>query len=174
VLAHNLHPSDSELGRMAAAQASATHCPCSNAALGSGFFPMQRHLKAGVHFSLGTDVGGGTGFGMVKEGLQTFFLQSLIKDGCQLSAAHLLYLITRAGAEALGLEDQTGDLRVGKSADLVYLRPPRGSALAGMLEHSESLERALSAIFALAGAESVAEVQVAGQRVYEQPHLLGE
>lgn len=174
VLAHNLHPSDSELHRMAAVGASASHCPCSNAALGSGFFPMLRHLKAGVHFALGTDVGGGTGFGMLKEGLQSFFLQSLMQGGCKLTAAHLLYLATRAGAEALGLEDQTGDLSVGKSADLVYLRPPKGSAFAAMLEHCDSPGRALSGIFALAGAESMAEVQVAGQKVYEQPHLMAE
>jgi guanine deaminase len=163
VLAHNLHPSDSELHRMAGAGASASHCPCSNAALGSGFFPMLRHLKAGVHFALGTDVGGGTGFGLVKEGLQTLFLQNLMPEGYKLTAAHLLYLATKAGAEALDIEAETGDLRAGKSADWVYVRPPKGSALEAVLKHCESPERALSGIFALAGAESVAEVWVGGQ-----------
>ena len=39
--------------------------------------------------------------------------------------ASLLYLATRAGAEALGLDDETGDFSVGKAADLVYLQPAR-------------------------------------------------
>jgi hypothetical protein len=54
---------------------------------------------------------------------------------------------------------------------MVYLRPPKGSAFAAMLNHCDTLERALSGIFALAGAESVAEVYVAGQKVYSQNHL---
>ena len=48
---------------------SIAHCPASNAALGSGIFPLQRHVDAGVHVALGTDVGGGVGFGMLKEAL---------------------------------------------------------------------------------------------------------
>jgi len=174
VLAHNLHPSHSELHRIAQAKASIAHCPCSNAALGSGFFSLQRHLEAGVHIALGTDVGGGTGFSLIKEGLQAFFLQNLMPDGYHLTAAQLLYLATLAGAQALGLEDQTGDFRAGKSADLVYLRPPRGGALEAVMKHAETPERALSGIFALAGAESVAEVYVAGKRVYRQNHLMAE
>ena len=56
--------------RLAAAGTAIAHCPASNAALGCGIFPMRRHLAAGVHVALGTDVGGGTGFGMLKEALQ--------------------------------------------------------------------------------------------------------
>lgn len=63
VLAHNVHPTDWELARLAHSGATASHCPCSNAALGSGIFPMQRHLAAGARFALGTDVGGGPGSG---------------------------------------------------------------------------------------------------------------
>ena len=174
VLAHNLHPTDGELQRMGAAKASAAHCPCSNSALGSGFFSFRRHLKAGVHVSLGTDIGGGTGFCLIKEALQAFFMQSLMPEGegHKLSPTHMLYLVTRAGAEALGLEDETGDFSVGKSADLVYLRPPKGGPLEAVLKHSDSLERALAGIFALAGAESIAEVWCGGESVYRQEHLL--
>jgi guanine deaminase len=166
VLAHSVHVTDSELARLAASGASVSHCPCSNAALGSGIFPMKRHLAAGVHFSLGTDVGGGTGFGLPKEALQAYMLQRLASDGVMLNSAHMLYLSTRAGAEALGLADETGDLTVGRSADYVYLRPPEDSPLAMVAAHASSAEDLLSAIFTLAGQESVAEVCVRGCRVY--------
>jgi guanine deaminase len=166
VLAHNVHPSDSELDRLASSGATIAHCPSSNAALASGLFPLRRHLTAGVRCSLGTDVGGGTGFGMLKEGLQAYLLQRVAPDGMLLDASHLLYLATLAGAEALGLSDDTGDFRTGKSADFIYLRPPADSPLAAVLEREQAPERMLAAIFTLAGPESIREVRVEGSVVH--------
>ena len=166
VMAHDVHPTESEIDRLAESGAAVAHCPSSNAALGSGLFPLKRHINAGVRCTLGTDVGGGTGFGMLKEGLQAYMLQRVALDGMLLDAGHLLYLATLAGAEALGLGEETGDFGIGKSADLVYIRPPAESALAAVLEREQSPEQMLSAIFTLAGAESVREVRVAGSIVY--------
>ncbi len=168
VMAHNVHASDAELERMASERTTVAHCPCSNAVLGSGTFPLKRHVAAGVSCALGTDVGGGTGFGILKEGLQAYLMQRVVPDGAALTPAHLLYLATRAGAEALGIAGETGDLRPGKSADLVYLKPPPGGPLAAVLERAGSSEDVLAAIFTLAGAESVAEVLVQGEVVYHQ------
>ncbi len=165
VLAHNVHTSDWELERLADSGTSIAHCPCSNAMLGSGIFPLRRHIDAGVHCALGTDVGGGTGFGILKEALQAYALQRLALDGMLLTPAHLLYLSTRAGAQALQLEHETGDFAVGKSADYIYLRAPEASPLEAVLERAESPDRILSALFTLAGSESIAEVRVAGEEV---------
>jgi guanine deaminase len=166
VMAHDVHPTDSELDRLAASGAAVAHCPSSNAALGSGLFPLKRHIQAGVRCTLGTDVGGGIGFGMLKEGLQAYLLQRIAPDGMLLDAGHLLYLATLAGAEALGLASETGDFSNGKSADFVYIRPPADSPLAAVLEREQSPERVLAALFTLAGAESVREVRVEGSIVY--------
>jgi guanine deaminase len=163
VFAHNVHATGDELSRLAEAGSSVAHCPCSNAVLGSGIFPMRRHLAAGVPFALGTDVGAGIGFGMLKEALQCYMSQRLVPDGLPLSAAHLLYLVTRAGACALGLSGETGDFTPGKSADLVCLRPPEGSPLAFAVERAEGPERLLAALITQAGAESVREVRVRGE-----------
>lgn len=165
VLAHNVHTSDSELERLAGTRTSIAHCPCSNAMLGSGIFPLRRHLNAGVHCALGTDVGGGTGFGILKEALQAYALQRLAPDGMLLTPGHLLYLATRAGAQALQLEHEIGDFTAGKSADYIYLRAPEGSPLEAVLERAESPDRILSALFTLAGSESIAEVRVGGEAV---------
>lgn len=169
VMAHNVHASDAELERMASERTAVAHCPCSNAALGSGVFPLKRHLAAGVPCALGTDVGGGIGFGVLKEGLQAYLMQRVVPEGVDLTSAHLLYLATRAGAEAMGLAGETGDLRPGKSADFVYLKPPPGGPLAAVLGRAKSPGDVLAAIFTLAGAESVAEVQVQGDVVYRRP-----
>ncbi len=168
VLAHNVHTTASELTRLAASGAAVAHCPASNAALGSGIFSMRRHLEAGVRFALGTDVGAGIGFGMLKEALQAYLMQRVAPEGMPLAAAHLLYLATRAGAEALGLAGETGDLTAGKAADIVYLRPPEESPLAAVIHGAADPERVLAALFMLAGPESIAQVRVEGSVVYER------
>jgi len=166
VLAHNVHPTAAELERLAADRTTVAHCPASNAVLGSGIFPLRRHLDAGVACALGTDVGGGTGFGMLKEALQAYLMQRVAPDGFTLDPGMLLYFATRAGAEALGLESEIGDLRAGKAADFVYLRPPANSPLDVVLRHAESPRHALGALFMLAGPESVREVRVAGSKIF--------
>ena len=169
VMAHNVHPSDSQVERLAASGTAISHCPCSNAALGSGLFPLRRHMAAGVRCALGTDVGGGTGFGMLKEGLQAYLLQRLAADGVLLNPGHLLFLATRAGAEALDLDEAIGDFSPGKAADFVYLRPPEGSPLAAVVAQATDMDRILAALFTLGGAESVREVRVEGAPVYRSP-----
>jgi guanine deaminase len=167
VLAHDVHVTASELERLAAARASIAHCPSSNAFLGSGIFPMRRHLDARVRFALGTDVGAGTSASVLNEGLLAYQAQMLGPDGVRLRPAQLLWLATAAGARALGLGDEVGDLTPGKSADFVLIQPPPGSTLAAVLRRSASSEDALGAVFALAREESIVEARVAGERV---PH----
>jgi len=168
VLAHNVHASPDELGRLAAADASVAHCPSSNAALGSGIFPVQRHLDARVHFALGTDVGGGTGFGILQEALRAYLFQRVAAQPMVLSPAQMLYLATRAGAEALAMEDQIGDFTPGKAADFIYLEPPAESPLESVLKRTGATDGQLAALITLAGAECVREVQVDGQVVHRQ------
>ena len=166
VFAHDVHVSDDELRRLAGVDAAVAHCPSSNAFLGSGLFPLRRHLDAGVRIGLGTDVGAGTGLSLLKEGLAAHDVQMLQgAEGVRLSPAHLLWLATAGGALALGLADEIGDLSVGKSADYVLVRPPAGSTLEAVVEGCSSVEEALGAVFALAREESIAEVRVAGRVV---------
>ena len=166
VLAHNVHPTDEELAVLGGRRASVAHCPSSNSALGSGLFPMRRHVEHGVRVALGSDVGAGTGFSMLKEGLQASFGQALLgPDGLPLTSSHLLHLATRAGALALGLADEVGDLGVGRSFDAVWVRPLADDPLDVGLRHSDSPEDALAKIFALGGDSDIAGVWVAGDRI---------
>ena len=150
MLAHNVHVTDDELNRLASARAAIAHCPSSNAFLASGIFSMARHVEHGVRFGMGTDVGAGTGLSMLKEGLVAYHVQLVRDQGHRLGPAHLLWLATAAGADALGLAGTCGDLTVGKAADVVLLRPPAGSTLEAVLEEAPSWEAALGALFTLA------------------------
>ena len=166
VLAHDVHATDAELEILAARGTAVAHCPSSNSALGSGLFPLGRHVDHGVRVALGSDVGAGTGFSLFKEGLQAYFVQRLLSDqGRPLTPAHLLHLATTAGARALGLDDQVGDLSPGKAFDAVCLRPVRGTELDIGLRHVDTAEEALGKIFALASDADVADVWVGGRQV---------
>ena len=166
ILAHNVHPSDRELARMAEVGAVSAHCPTSNSTLASGFFPLRRHIEAGVRVALGTDVGAGTGFSLLKEGVQAYFMQQLDPSGgLPLSSAHLLHLATTAGAEALELGDQVGDLSVGKRFDAAYIKPAKGQPLDVGLTHASSDEDALAKIFAMGTPGDIAQVWVDGELV---------
>jgi guanine deaminase len=166
ILAHNVHPTDAELRVLAERDASVAHCPTSNSALGSGLFPLARHLAAGVRVALGSDVGAGTGFSLLKEGLQAYFMQQLLAEhGYHLEAAHLLHLATAAGADALGMAGQVGDLSVGKRFDAQWIRPVAGSTLDIALRNAAGPADALAKVFALGTTGDVAGVWVDGDPV---------
>ncbi len=166
VLAHDVHPTDAELETLAMRHTSVAHCPTSNSALGSGLFPMRRHVEAGVQVAMGSDVGAGTGFLMLKEGLQAYFMQRLLGDaGLPLTSTHLLWLCTSAGARALGLGDEVGDLSVGKAFDAIWLLPEAGDPLAVGLGNADSPEDALSKVFALGASSDIGGVWIGGDQI---------
>ncbi|MCS7069534.1 MAG: guanine deaminase [Meiothermus sp.] len=163
VFAHNVHPSEPELRRLAEARAAIAHCPSSNAFIGSGIFPMRRHLAHGVRFALGSDVGGGTGFSLLKEGFVAYLAQRLAPDGLNLTPAHLLYLATQAGAEVLGLGAEIGSFAPGKAADILWVKPEAGSSLEVHFRHLDSPEELLGSLFTLHGEARVEKVWLLGQ-----------
>jgi guanine deaminase len=170
VFAHDVHPTDAELARLATAGAVVAHCPTSNHALGSGLFPLARHLRAGVRVALGTDVGAGASLSVCGEATAAYAGQMLLgAHGVPLTGAHLLWWATAAGARALGLDDRVGDLRPGRDADLVALRPPAGSTLEAALTHAPDLPSALATVIALAREETVEATWVAGEPVWGRP-----
>ncbi|HRW18378.1 MAG TPA: amidohydrolase family protein [Dermatophilaceae bacterium] len=166
VLAHNVHPSDAELARLAERDTAIAHCPSSNSGLGSGSFPLRRHLDHGIRVALGTDVAGGTSLSLLREGLQAFFVQQLLGErGVRLGPAELLWLATGAGAAALDLPE-VGALSVGRRFDSVWLRPAPGSPLEVPWRHTESEADAIARLFTLATPADIAGVWIDGVQVH--------
>jgi guanine deaminase len=166
VLAHDVHPTDDELAVLATADVAVAHCPTSNMVLGSGLFPLRRHLDAGVRVSLGSDVGAGTGLSLFKEGLQAYFVQQALgADGVPLGSRHLLHLATTAGAAALDLASTVGSFGEQMAFDAIWLRPRSGTPLDILLRYADSSDDALAKAFAHATSADVAQVWVAGELV---------
>jgi guanine deaminase len=169
VLAHNIHVGDAELARLAQAGCAVCHCPSSNLYLGSGLFPLARHVRQGVNVAVGTDIGAGTSFSVWRNLSDAYKIQQL--QGETLDAAGLLYLGTLGGAEALRLERETGNFAPGKSADFFALAPGEDAYLAERLRRCDSLEARLFCLLHLAAERHVAATYVRGRRTGRDPIL---
>ena len=170
VMAHNVHPSDSELERLAASGTSISHCPCSNAALGSGLFPLRRHMAAGVKCALGTDVGGGTGFGMLKEGLQAYLMQRLARGwrAADSGASAVLWRHAR-GRWHWAWKKRSATSAPARARTLCTCGLRKAVRSKQCVQQADSMDRILAALFTLGGSESVREVRVEGSVVYRAP-----
>jgi guanine deaminase len=128
ILAHAVHLTDRELGRLVETDTRVAHCPASNLFLASGIMPLARFLEAGLGVGLGTDVAGGPDqsiFEVMKVGA---YAQAALRTvaGEQrpvLGPLDWLRLGSLDGARALGLDDRIGSIEAGKEADLIVVDP---------------------------------------------------
>ncbi len=139
ILAHAIHLSDRELGRLVDSGSHVAHCPASNLFIGAGVMPLARYLEAGLSVGLGSDVSGGPEasiFSVMRAGAYTQMARrSMTGDpGRILDPLDWLRMGSLAGAQALGLDAVTGSLEPGKDADIIALDPAYAAALPGMPE----------------------------------------
>ncbi len=117
--------------------------------------------------ALGTDVGGGTGFGMLKEGLQAYLLQRIAPGGN--ASGRRASALPGHARRSRSARARRGDRRFSAPENpptsCIFGRPPIARS-PRFSNASKSPERVLAAIFTLAGAESVREVRVEGSVVY--------
>lgn len=117
---HMTQIDDSDLALLQKSGASVVHCPESNLKLASGFCPVQRLLDAGVRVAIGTDGAASNNDLNLQGELKTaaMLAKAVAANAAALPALQALYLATMGGATALGIDDQTGSVEVGKWADL--------------------------------------------------------
>ncbi len=99
----------------------AVHCPQSNMKLASGVSPVSAMREAGVNLAIGTDgASSNNDLDMFAE-MQSAALMAKHQAGEAeaLPAFDALEAATLGGARALGMDDVTGSIEVGKAADLV-------------------------------------------------------
>lgn len=128
IYAHCIYLDDVDRARMSAAGATPSFCPTSNLFIGSGLYDLKQALAAGNRVSIGTDVGGGTSYSMLRTLGEAYKVQQL--QGVSLSPAYALYLATLGGAKALSLDDKLGSITPGKEADFALLDPAATPLLA--------------------------------------------
>ena len=120
--AHCVWVTDSEQALLAERQAKVMHCPGSNLKLGSGIAPVTEMRQRGISVSLGADGAAcNNRLDIFDEMRLAATLQAVRKAPGALPAREVVWMATREGARALGLEAEIGSIEVGKRADLVLL-----------------------------------------------------
>jgi 5-methylthioadenosine/S-adenosylhomocysteine deaminase len=162
---HMTHLEENEIEAFAASGGHVVHCPESNLKLASGFCPVDRLLQAGINVALGTDgAASNNDLDMFSEMRTAALLaKGVADDASALPASKALSMATINGARALGLEQETGSLEVGKSADLVAVDLDR--------IQSQPLYHPISQLVYACGRNQVEHVWVEGRQLVNERSL---
>jgi guanine deaminase len=164
VYAHCIHLNADERARMAEMGAAAATCPTSNLFLGSGLFDFAAAREAGMRVGIGTDVGGGTSFNMLRTLSEAYKVAQL--TGQRLSPWRAFYLATLGGAQALGWEDRIGNFEPGREADFVVLRLDSTPLMARRIRTCATAAEKLFALMMLGDDRAVAATYVMGEAAH--------
>ena len=98
------------------------HCPGSNLKLGSGIAPVPEMRARGISVSIGADGAAcNNTLDMFHEMRLAATIQAMRLGPGALPAKDVLWMATREGARALGLDQEIGSIEVGKKADVIVV-----------------------------------------------------
>ena len=122
--AHCVWVTEAEQALLAERNVKVLHCPGSNLKLGSGIAPVVEMRARGISVSLGADGAAcNNRLNMFDEMRLAATLQAVRKGPGALPAREAVWMATREGARALGLEREIGSIEAGKRADLILIDP---------------------------------------------------
>ena len=123
VLAHCVHINRDEAKLIKSSGASVAHNPQSNMKLASGIAPINLFRSLGINVTIGTDgVCSNNNLDILEEGREAALLAKVYeKDPTVLDDEYILKCLTINGAKALGIEEKTGSIEIGKDADIVII-----------------------------------------------------
>ena len=168
VYAHGIHLDETDFARLHETQTAIAHCPTSNNFLGSGLFSLHRAREAGrpLQVALGTDLGAGTGFSM----LRTMQAASEVAHlgGHALSPLCAWWLATRGGARALDLDDAIGAIAPGREADLVVIDLCSTPLIDFRMRYVDGIDEALGVQMALGDDRAIRATYVHGRLAWDR------
>lgn len=141
IMAHCVHLTDSEIELFAKRKTSVAHCPHSNTNLRSGLCDVKRLINGGLKVGLGTDISGGNRISIldsIRAALDVSHHLNFMKKQLVLGTGKVpsneenekyepidykqaIYLATLGGAQALAMDDKTGNFQIGKSFDALVI-----------------------------------------------------
>ncbi|WDE14052.1 guanine deaminase [Thalassomonas haliotis] len=166
VFAHGVHLHDEECQRLSDTGSAIAFCPTSNLFLGSGLFNLKQAEEYDVNVGMGTDVGAGTSFSILRSLNEAYKIQQL--RGEKLTPFKSFYLSTLGGAVALDLEDQIGNLAPGKEADFIVLDYNATPLMERRIKQCKTLHEKLFVLSMLGDERNVCATHILGEKVGER------
>lgn len=168
VFAHSCLVRPEEWQMLSDSDCAVAHCPSSNLFLGDGAFKYweAKDTARPVRTGLGTDVGAGTNFSLLRQMGDAYKVSMLASRG--LSPLRSLYMATRGGAETLHLEHKIGSIAPGYDADLAVLDFNANDFAAWRMQYCNNLEEKIFVLATLGLSDSNRATYVAGRKVYDR------
>lgn len=166
VLAHCIHVDEADRRLFADSGAAMAFCPTANLFLGSGLFDIDAARSVGAKVGLGTDVGAGTSFSLLRTASEAYKVAQL--SGQVLTPQRALYLATLGGARALCIDDRVGNLQPGKEADFLIVDQASTPLLARRHQAAETWIDKLFALLTLGDDRAILETFVQGRRAHQR------
>ncbi|MFJ3049250.1 TRZ/ATZ family hydrolase [Pseudomonas nitroreducens] len=162
---HMTQVNDEDLAMLVETNSSVVHCPESNLKLASGFCPVERLWQAGVNVAIGTDgAASNNDLDLLGETRTAALLAKAVAgQATALDAHRALRMATLNGARALGMEQETGSLELGKAADITAFD------LSGLAQ--QPVYEPVSQLIYASGRDCVRHVWVGGKQLLEDGKL---
>jgi 5-methylthioadenosine/S-adenosylhomocysteine deaminase len=166
IAGHCVHLGQSEITKMAEHGVKVVHNPESNMKLASGIAPIPELIKQGVTVGLGTDgCASNNNLDLFSEMDTAAKLHKVhAMDPTAVDAVTVLRMATIEGARALGLQDITGSLEIGKKADVIVIDTHK--------PHLTPMYNATSHLVYAASGNDVTHSVINGKLVMEDRKLL--
>lgn len=168
VFAHGVHLHDSECQRLSESHSAIAFCPSSNLFLGSGLFNLTQAIQFDVNVGLGTDVGAGTSFSMLRTMNEGYKTQQLRND--KLSPFQSFYLATLGGAISLDLEGVIGNFTLGAEADFIVLDYHGTPLMERRIKHCHTISEKLFVLSMLGDERHVKATYIMGDMFKSSQH----
>ena len=162
LFAHGIHLNEREWARLSASDSNLAFCPTSNLFIGSGLFPLHKADHNHVRVGLGTDIGGGDSFSLLRTINEAYKVQQL--QGQNLPPMRALYLATLGGARALDLHSSIGNFEIGKEADFTILNYHATPLLQFRTATCKTLPEKLFALLMLGDDRTIAGTWIMGKK----------
>ena len=166
VFAHCIHLDNEEWSRLNTSGSVIAHCPNSNLFLGSGLFSMKSAVEHGVRVGIGSDIGGGCEFSILRTLADGYKVARL--RGEDISPLQAFYLATLGGVRALDLEDSIGNFLTGKEADFLILDREATPIIKHRLDVSKNLNEQLFAMMMLGDDRLIKETWIMGEKSHDR------
>ncbi len=166
IYAHCIWLDEADRARLAASGSAISFCPTSNLFLGSGLFDLAAAQAHGLRVGIGTDLGAGTSFSLLRTLKAAYEVLQL--QGQSLSPASGFYLATLGGARSLYVDEWVGNFAAGKEADFVILDPQATALSARRWAQGQTLAERLFILMILGDDRHVAVTGVAGEIAFER------